>query len=125
MCFTNHVRSPAIHVERLDDVAIVGLDGSVEIFHADQIRRVATDLIESHGYRNIVFSLSGVTSVASSGLGVFITLMHTYRGQVQFRFCCLSKPVQSVFAAASLYDFFHVESDVDSSVASLRSTPTT
>lgn len=107
----------------LDDAAVIRFDGTIEIFHADQIRRTAVDLVETQGVRRLVFSLCGVTSVASSAFGVFLTLMQSYRDTVQFRFCCLSEPVQSVFAAASLYDFFPVDPDVDSSLQALRSLP--
>lgn len=117
------VRRPVISVEVLEDAAVIRFDGTIEIFHADQIRRTAVDLIEGQGLRSLVFSLCGVTSVASSAFGVFLTLMQSYRHTVQFRFCCLSEQVQSVFAAARLYDFFPVDPDVDSSLQVVRSQP--
>lgn len=59
---------------------------------------------------SLVINLSGVTFVASSGLGSLLTLAEEFReGPGAVRFACLSQPVRSVIDLLNLDQFLPID----------------
>ena len=62
------------------------------------------------GRRHLVLNLSGVTFIASSGIGALLGLAEEFRqGRYRVRFVCLSSAVSSVIGLLNLDQFLAID----------------
>lgn len=118
------MKEPRVQVDSSGEIAILRFDDSIEVYHAEAIRQQIVSIVERDSFRKVVFSLADVPYVDSSGLGVFLNVIHLYGDRVQFRFCCLSDNVKSVFTFANLLSYFVIDETEDESLRALETTPT-
>lgn len=119
------MKEPRVRFVQSGEIAILRFDDSIEVYHAEAIRQQIVDLVERDAFTKVVFSLEEVPYVDSSGLGVFLNVIHNYGDRVQFRFCCLSENVKSVFRFANLLSYFVIDETEDESLRALEATPAT
>lgn len=81
-------------------------------------------LVEEHGFRRLVLSLSQIAYMNSSGIGKLITLhrkMHRQQGVVVFS--DMQKGVQDILKTSNLHSYFRTAESSDLAVAELLSPP--
>ncbi len=59
--------------ERHDEVAVLRLEGRIDVHAAERLRRACREALEE-GARNLVLDLAGVSFVSSTGLGTFLVI---------------------------------------------------
>ena len=109
--------------EEIGDVLKVGLEGRLVAACSEEMRdRVSTRL---EGVRKILFDLSGMTHIDSSGLGVLVQLLQrvtTSGGGLKL--ACLQPHPRIVFDITKVYRVFEIYDTVDAALASFAGTDT-
>lgn len=91
-----------------DTVGVLRLQGRLEARSAQELLRRCRDM-RSRGKARVVLNLSGVTFVASSGVGTLLALTEEFKdngGAVQL--AAPSEPVRSVVDLLNLTDFLSI-----------------
>ncbi len=71
--------------------------------------------------QNLVLNLSGVTFIASSGVGALLGLVEEFRQvNAHVRFACLSSPVDSVIRLLNLHQFLDLHGTENEALAALE-----
>jgi anti-anti-sigma factor len=94
--------------ECIGDVMVVVLAGAqLDASTAEEFKRDITPVLEAH--TQVVFDLSQLTFVDSSGLGAFLScLRHVQAKGGDLKLCCLSPPVRAVFELVRMHRIFHI-----------------
>ena len=90
--------------ERQRSTVVVKLDGELDHSYADGIRAELDELISDPAIKKLVFDLSGLSFMDSSGIGMIIgryRQMARRGGRVAVR--CTSKRIDKIFEMAGLY----------------------
>jgi anti-sigma B factor antagonist len=94
--------------EQVDGVLVVALLASqLDASTAMEFRNDVAPVLEAH--TRVVFDLSQLAFVDSSGLGVFLTCLrqlHTKGGDLKL--CRLSRPVRTLFELVRMHRLFHI-----------------
>lgn len=106
-----------------EDVAVVRftVPRLTEEINLEQLGHELCILIEQHGCRKMVVSLTGLEYLTSSGLGKLIALhrkMHRETGSVVF--CDASPTVTDILHASRLDTYFHCAPDITSALAAVH-----
>ena len=103
--------------EEQGDVLKVVLDGRFVAACSDEIRERVTKRAE--GFSKIVFDLSKMTHIDSSGLGVLVRLLkQAQEDGVQMRLAGLQPHPQMVFDITKVYRLFEICETVEAAMAS-------
>ena len=111
-------------VEWSDDVAVVTLPlQELDASNAPDLKRDAGPLVETH--KKLVFDLSRLRFVDSSGLGAFLSCLRRVNARGgDLKLCNLSKQVQSVFELVRMHRVFDIHATRDGAVKAFEaSTP--
>lgn len=107
-----------VSTERVDDVAVVAVDGVVDAGSVDALRGELDGLL-SGGDQRFVVDLTGVPFMDSSGLAVLVSTFKRVRiGEGDVRLAGLQEDVQRVFQLVRLDRVFDLFPDAQSAVAS-------
>ncbi len=104
----------------VEDEVVAELDGSIG---SDNCRLLRDELdgLRHVGYTKILLDFSGVSFLASAGLGILIKLNQRLEQEPDGRLCLcsLNEQVQSVFNVAGVSEFFDIYPDVKKALASI------
>jgi anti-sigma B factor antagonist len=106
--------------EMVDDVAVFTLDlEHLDAGNAKQFRQDIGPEIEPHA--KVVFDMSGVQFVDSSGCGALLSCLReqTARGG-DLKLCGISKPVRALFELVRMHKIFDILPDKGQAVAAYR-----
>ncbi len=94
--------------ESVGDVMVVGLAGAqLDASTAEEFKRDITPVLEAH--TQVVFDLSRLGFVDSSGLGAFLScLRHVHAQGGDLKLCSLSQPVRALFELVRMHRLFHI-----------------
>lgn len=103
-------------VECSGDVAVVTLPlGDLDASNAPDLKRDAGPLVEA--YQKLVFDLSQLRFVDSSGLGALLSCLRKVNARGgELKLCSLSKQVQSVFELVRMHRVFDIHATRDGAV---------
>ena len=94
--------------EYIGDVMVVVLAGAqLDASTAEEFKRDITPVLEAH--TQVVFDLSQLGFVDSSGLGAFLScLRHVQARGGDLKLCGLSQPVRALFELVRMHRIFHI-----------------
>jgi len=94
--------------ESIGDVMVVVLAGAqLDAATAEEFKRDITPVLEAH--TQVVFDLSRLGFVDSSGLGAFLScLRHVHAQGGDLKLCSLSQPVRALFELVRMHRIFHI-----------------
>ena len=94
--------------EPIGDVMVVVLAGAqLDASTAEEFKRDITPVLETH--TQVVFDLSQLAFVDSSGLGAFLScLRHVHARGGDLKLCGLSQPVRALFELVRMHRIFHI-----------------
>lgn len=104
-----------LHLAAYDDVLVFAIRGEVTLENTEPLKEALTRALNDHAPKDVVFDLSGVDFVDSSGIGFLVAQntrlknlgkdMHLYKP---------SEQVTKTLALVQLKSFFHIlEEEVD------------
>ena len=103
--------------EEVGDVLKIGLEGRLVAACSEEMRDRVSQRMD--GFSKIVFDLSGMTHIDSSGLGVLVQLLqraNTRGGAIKL--ACLQPHPRIVFDITKVYRVFEIFDTVDAALAS-------
>jgi len=111
-----------ISVEQVDDVTVATIHVSeLDAGNASDFRRDISPILEAH--HRLVFDLSRLRFVDSSGLGAFISCLRKANAAGgDLKLCALSKPVRAVFELVRMhrvFDIFATREEAVNAIAAL------
>ena len=94
--------------ESIGDVMVVILAGAqLDASTAEEFKRDITPVLETH--TQVVFDLSQLGFVDSSGLGAFLScLRHVHARGGDLKLCGLSQPIRALFELVRMHRIFHI-----------------
>jgi anti-sigma B factor antagonist len=94
--------------ESIGDVMVVILVGAqLDASTAEEFKRDITPVLEAH--TQVVFDLSQLGFVDSSGLGAFLScLRHVHAQGGDLKLCGLSQPIRALFELVRMHRIFHI-----------------
>lgn len=102
--------------EKVGDVAVLAISGSVDIYSSPELRGELKATLEKRTPR-VVVDLKGVTFVDSSGLATLIeALQKTNEYQGKLVLCSLGTPVLAVFQLANLDTIFDIRESREAAI---------
>ena len=103
--------------ESIGDVMVVVLAGAqLDASTAEEFKRDIMPMLEAH--TKVVFDLSRLAFVDSSGLGAFLScLRHVHAQGGDLKLCGLSQPVRALFELVRMHRIFHI---FDTQAAAIR-----
>jgi anti-sigma B factor antagonist len=103
-------------VEECGDVAVVTLPlDELDASNANDLKRDAGPILEAHS--KIVFDLTQLRFVDSSGLGAFLSCLRKVNAKGgDLKICGLSRHVRSVFELVRLHRIFDIHETRDAAV---------
>jgi len=101
-----------------DDVLVLELgEAALDVKNAREFRDAACALM--HNKAQVVFDMTGVRFVDSSGLGALISCLRHVRGnQGDMKLCSMSKPVRALFELTRMHRVFNIIETRDEAVHS-------
>ena len=99
--------------------AVFVIDGSVELFAADEIERTISQAVKKKSYDRVVIDLHGVDYIDSTGIGAFLKLTAAFRGITAIRICGLQPTIASLFKVINMNKLVPVDGTVDESIRAL------
>lgn len=105
----------------VDDVAVVDFSGRITLGEGSSIvRKMVRDLI-ANGYRKILFDLSDVDYIDSSGIGEMVAAYTTVRGASgELKLVHLTRRVHDIMQITRLFTVFDVQPDEAAALLSFR-----
>lgn len=112
-----------LSVEQSGDVAIVALPvEELDASNAADLKRDAGPILEMHA--KLVFDLSRLRFVDSSGLGAFLSCLRKVNAKGgDLKLCGMSKHVRSVFELVRMHRIFEIYDTRESAVQSFAHPP--
>jgi len=108
--------------ETRGEVTVVHVAGEIDIYTAPVLRERLDEHI-SAGRHHLVVDLTGVTFMASTGLGVLVGRLKLVRAaNGTLRLVCSSERILSVFSITGLDKVFQIFPSVDDALAETAST---
>ena len=103
--------------ECIGDVIVVVLAGAqLDASTAEEFKRDITPVLEAH--TQVVFDLSQLGFVYSSGLGAFLScLRHVHARGGDLKLCSLPQPIRALFELVRMHRIFHI---FDTQAAAIR-----
>ena len=97
-----------IHIEKVGEVAVVTLEAEyLDASVAEEFKRDIMPVLEAH--TQVVFDLSRLAFVDSSGLGAFLScLRHVQAQGGDLKLCGLAQPVRALFELVRMHRIFHI-----------------
>ena len=94
--------------EPIGDVMVVLLAGAqLDASTAEEFKRDIMPVLDAH--RQVVFDLSPLTFIDSSGLGAFLScLRHVHAQGGDLKLCSLSQPVRALFELVRMHRIFQI-----------------
>jgi anti-sigma B factor antagonist len=94
--------------ESIGDVMVVILAGAqLDASTAEEFKRDITPVLETH--TQVVFDLSQLGFVDSSGLGAFLSCLRQVHAQGgDLKLCGLSQPIRALFELVRMHRIFHI-----------------
>ena len=107
----------------LDHILIITLEGeSLDAGYASEFKEKVINLLASVKIYNVVFDLSQVRFIDSSGLGVFLSLLRfcsQHNGELKL--ASLNKTVRTMFELVSMHKIFEIYNTTEEAVQSFNS----
>jgi len=105
-----------ISIEQRDGVAVIGLEGEVDLHHSPELRKSIQGLLKEKS-KKLCFDLSKVKYMDSSGIATLVEALHKLHDtKGEMRLAAIPKPIFSIFEIAKLDMVFNIFSDVDSAL---------
>jgi anti-sigma B factor antagonist len=112
-----------IDTSKVDDIAVVALDGQVDAHTAPRFEEAVQAEIDA-GHRRIVVDCEKLTYISSAGLGVFMSFVEEIREQGgDIKICSVIPKVQATFEILGFQDIFDIAVDVPSAVQRFGESP--
>lgn len=100
------------------EVMIIELEGRLDVHLSLEIEQAVNDIIDS-GERHLVFDLSKVQYLSSSGLRIFIAAMRRLKGlDGSLKLANMNDSVKKIFKVVELIDLFEIYESVDEALQS-------
>lgn len=107
------------HVIRGNILEIAFKDANCDAMNTPALKKEILKLIDQTGCSKIVFDLSGLQFIDSSGLGLFLSIQRAlYDHGGKLKIACLNKPIQTVFEIVSMHRIFEIYPTVHDAVKS-------
>jgi anti-sigma B factor antagonist len=107
--------------EPIGDVMVVVLAGAqLDASTAEEFKRDIMPVLDAH--RQVVFDLSSLTFIDSSGLGAFLScLRHVHAQGGDLRLCGLSQPVRTLFELVRMHRIFQIFDTQEAAIQAFQS----
>ena len=104
--------------EKIGDVTVVILPGDqIDASNAKEFKRDVTPLLEPNG--KVIFDLTGLRFVDSSGLGAFLASMrHLNAAGGDLKLCGMTRPVRALFELVRMHKIFDIRVTKDEAIRS-------
>ncbi len=100
---------------------LLKIKGAVTSGNSAQLEKAILDICQGH-INNVIFDLSGLESLASGGLRVFLLLAKkAASAQKKLALCHLKNSIKQVFVMSSLINLIHIEDSFEDAVAYIES----
>ena len=97
-----------IEVTKENDIAIVAVEGEIDVETSPQLRERFDELL-AQGEHNFVIDLGGVDFIDSSGLAAFVRLFKRVRiGEGDVKLCCIRPEILKIFELTRLNRVFDI-----------------
>ncbi|MGH9760008.1 MAG: STAS domain-containing protein [Blastocatellia bacterium] len=95
-------------IETVGKVAVMVVEGdSLDASNSRDFKRSAMEVVQNHS--KVVFDLSGLEFVDSSGLGVILScLRHLNSSGGDLKLCGMTKPVRALFELVRMHRIFEI-----------------
>lgn len=104
------------------DVAIVDFSGKITLGEGSAVLRTTIRELIAQGRRKILFDLSDVDYIDSSGIGEMVAAYTAVRSaEGELKLVHLTRRVHDIMQITRLFTVFDVQSDEDAAVRSFRS----
>ena len=105
-----------------DDVLIVTLQGqSLDAREAPKFKDMVTALIDTESTENLVFDLTDLQFIDSSGLGSFLSVLrHVNNRGGDLKLACMTKPIRTMFEVVRMHKLFEVFNSTDDALRSFQ-----
>ena len=92
-----------------DNAFIVYLRGHVDITVSASIEKAIDKLISPEPESHLLLNMKGVDYVSSAGLGIFISLMNSFKKRnKKLAFCSIDPDVKKIFKVVKLTEVFDI-----------------
>lgn len=105
--------------ENIKGCAVFYIEGSVELFAADEIGAIIAAVIKKQGYDKLILHLGGVDYIDSTGIGALLRAAADYRDRTAIRLCALQPGIANLFKVINLNRLIPVDVTLDDSVRAL------
>lgn len=108
-----------IHEKSSNQVAIISIEGEVDLYNAKELKDILDDKMRKHQYE-IVVNLEKVPFMDSSGIGTLVTAMYKlkkYHGNLKV--CSVHGSVAKVFKLTGMESHLEVFDSEENAVLSL------
>lgn len=105
--------------ENIKGCAVFYIEGSVELFAADEIGKIIATAIKKQDYDKVILHLGGVDYIDSTGIGALLKTAADYRGRTAIRLCSLQPGITNLFKVINLNRLIPVDVTLDDSVRAL------
>lgn len=104
----------------LNNVSVITLEGnSLDAKDAPELKEKIAALISSQNIQQMVFDLSQVNFIDSSGLGVFLSILRLLNSRNgELKLASLNKAVRTLFELVSMHKIFEIYNTTDEAVQS-------
>ncbi len=102
-----------IQTEKANDVAIVVLEGEINISNATEVRNMFTKLLQS-GEKRVLVDFQKVVFIDSSGLAVLIEMMQRLeKVNGRLRLCNANRRIKDIFEIVKIHKLFRIYDNRD------------
>lgn len=107
------------HFEMVGDVLKVSLDGRLVAACSEEFKEAMFEHLKDH--KSVLFDLTRMVHVDSSGLGVLVTILQRVNSQGgSVKLACLQPRPRIVFDITKIYRVFDIYDTVDAALASFQ-----
>lgn len=107
------------HFEMVGDVLKISLDGRLVAACSEEFKDVMLERVKDH--KSILFDLSKMGHIDSSGLGALVTILQRVNtGGGVIKLACLQARPRIVFDITKIYRVFDIYDTVEEAIASFK-----